>query len=245
LVAESEALCLSCHTAISNLVATAKVKHDALNLDAKCLNCHNPHAASVEHLLTRLPYDQCVGCHGKDGVTDHDHKVLTNMKQLLAENPEQHGPVADKDCSACHLPHGGDNFRLLTKAYPAEFYSPYDPKLYALCFDCHEESMVKEPKTTTLTKFRNGDENLHYVHVNKDERGRTCRACHEVHASKQKHQIREAVPYGHTGYMLKINFTQTANGGTCAKTCHVTRSYTNSVILLQASKAGAEPPKAQ
>jgi predicted CXXCH cytochrome family protein len=245
LVEESGALCLSCHTAISNQMATATVKHDAMTTGAKCLNCHNPHAASVEHLLTRLPYDQCVGCHGQDGVTDHQGRVLTNMKKLLAENPHQHGPVADKDCSACHLPHGGDNFRLLTKAYPAEFYSPYDPKLYALCFDCHEESMIKEPKTITLTKFRNGDENLHYVHVNKDERGRTCRACHEVHASKQDHQIRDAVPYGHTGYLLKINFTQTPTGGTCARTCHVTRSYTNSVVTLEAAKAGAEPPASQ
>lgn len=243
LVMESEALCLSCHTAISNLVATATVKHDALSMDGKCVNCHNPHAANVEHLLTRLPYDLCVGCHGKDGVKDHDGKVLTNMKTLLAENSEHHGPVSDKDCSACHTPHGGNNFRLLIKAYPAEFYSAYDPKLYALCFDCHEESMIKAPKTTTLTKFRNGDENLHYVHVNKDERGRTCRACHEVHAARQKHQIRDAVPYGHSGYMLKINFTQTATGGSCARTCHVTRSYTNSVTALVSQKTAAEPPK--
>ena len=243
LVAESGALCLSCHSAISNLVTNAKVKHDALSVDAKCVNCHNPHAANVEHLLTRLPFDICVGCHGQDGVKDHDGKVLTNMKKLLAENPKQHGPVADKDCSACHTPHGGDNFRLLTKVYPAEFYSPYEPKLYSLCFDCHEESIVKDPKTTTLTKFRNGDQNLHYLHVNKDERGRTCRACHEVHASKQAHQIREAVPYGHTGYMLKVNFTQTPTGGMCAQTCHVTRSYTNSVVALEAPKTAAEPPK--
>lgn len=243
LVAESAALCLSCHTAISNLVTNAKVQHGALSMDAKCVNCHNPHAANVEHLLTRLPFDICVGCHGQDGVKDHAGKALTNMKQLLAENPKQHGPVADKDCSACHTPHGGDNFRLLTKVYPAEFYSPYDPKLYALCFDCHEESIVKDPKTTTLTKFRNGDQNLHYVHVNKDERGRTCRACHEVHASKQAHQIREAVPYGHTGYMLKVNFTQTPTGGMCAQTCHVTRSYTNSVVALVPPKTAAEPPK--
>ena len=245
LVEESGALCLSCHTAISNLVTNVKVKHDALTTDAKCVNCHNPHAANVEHLLTRLPFDLCVGCHGKDGVTDHDGQPLTNMKKLLAENSEQHGPVAGKDCSACHLPHGGDNFRLLTKVYPAQFYSPYEPKLYDLCFDCHEESVVKDPKTTTLTKFRNGDQNLHYVHVNKDERGRTCRACHEVHAAKQKHQIRDAVPYGHTGYLLKVNFTQTPNGGSCAKTCHVTRSYTNSVAVLEPKKTeAAEPPKA-
>ncbi len=243
LVEESGALCLSCHTAISNLVTNAKVKHDALTSDAKCMNCHNPHAANVEHLLIRLPFDLCVGCHGKDGIKDQDGKVLTNMKKLLAENPEQHGPVAGKDCSACHTPHGGNNFRLLTKEYPAQFYSPYDPKLYDLCFDCHEASVVKDPKTTTLTKFRNGDQNLHFVHVNKDERGRTCRACHEVHASKQKHQIRDAVPYGKTGYMLKVNFTQTATGGSCAQTCHLTRSYTNSVVPVAPKKTDTELPK--
>jgi predicted CXXCH cytochrome family protein len=244
LVEESGALCLSCHTAISNLVTNAKVKHDAVSVEHKCVNCHNPHGSNVEHLLSRLPFDLCVGCHGKDGVTDHDGKPLTNMKKLLADNPEQHGPVAGKDCSACHLPHGGDNFRLLGKVYPAQFYSPYDPKLYDLCFDCHEESMVKDPKTTTLTKFRNGDQNLHYVHVNKDERGRTCRACHEVHAAKQKHQIRDAVPYGHTGYLLKVNFTQTPTGGSCERTCHVTRSYTNSVVAVELKKTNtAELPK--
>jgi predicted CXXCH cytochrome family protein len=243
LVDEPSALCFNCHAAISNLVAKAKVKHEALTIDAKCMNCHNPHAANVEHLLSRLPFDLCVGCHGKDGVKDENGKSLTNMKKLLAENPEQHGPVAGKDCSACHNPHGADNFRLLAKEYPAQFYSPYDPKLYDLCFDCHEESMVKDPKTSTLTKFRNGDQNLHFVHVNKDERGRTCRACHEVHAAKQKHQIRDAVPYGPNSYMLKVNFTQTATGGTCARTCHVTRSYTNSVTALEPKKTDASTPK--
>ncbi len=232
LVEDPGTLCLSCHTSISNLVANASVKHDALTTGAKCANCHNPHGANVQHLLNKLPYDLCVGCHGVDGVKDHDGKTLTNMKQLLADNLHQHGPVESKDCSACHLPHGGDHFRLLTKDYPATFYSPYDPKLYDLCFDCHEESMVKDAKTTTLTKFRNGDQNLHFVHVNKDERGRTCRACHEVHASKQPHQIRDAVPYGHTGYLLKVNFTKTDTGGQCAETCHVTRSYTNVIVPL-------------
>jgi hypothetical protein len=86
----------------------------------------------------------------------------------------------------------------------------------------------------TLTRFRNGDQNLHYLHDNKTERGRTCRACHEVHAAKQKHQIRDAVPYGPKGWMLKVNFTQTPTGGSCAKTCYETRSYTNSVAALRA-----------
>jgi len=233
LVEETSALCLSCHTTVSNLMATAKVKHAALTTEAKCANCHNPHGANVEHLLTRLPYDLCVNCHGKDGVKDADGEILANMKKLLEENPQAHGPVASKDCSACHTPHGGENFRLLTLDYPAQFYSAYEPKLYALCFDCHEDSILKDAKTTTLTRFRNGDNNLHYLHVNKSDRGRTCRACHEVHASKQPHQIRDAVPYGPKGWMLKVNFTQTPTGGSCAKTCHETRSYTNSVVAPQ------------
>lgn len=242
LVDDAGALCLSCHTSISNLIAKATVKHDALTTGAKCANCHNPHGANVEHLLTKLPYDLCVGCHGQDGVKDQDGKSLTNIKKLLAENPQHHGPVESKDCSACHIPHGGDHFRLLTKDYPATFYSPYDPKLFDLCFDCHEESIVKDPKTTKLTKFRNGDQNLHYVHVNKDERGRTCRACHEVHASKQPHQIRDAVPYGPKGYMLKVNFTQTPTGGSCAQTCHVTRSYTNVVVTATPPAVATNAP---
>lgn len=237
LVEEASSLCLTCHQAIKALATGAKVKHDALTMEGKCLNCHNPHGANVEHLLTKLAYDLCVNCHARDGVADHDGKPLTNMKALLAANPEQHGPVSSKDCTACHDPHGGDNFRLLSKEYPAQFYSAYDPKLYSLCFDCHEESILAQPRTTTLTQFRNGDQNLHFVHVNKDERGRTCRACHEVHASKQKHQIRDAVPYGSKGWVLKINYTKTPEGGSCEKTCHETRSYTNTIIKVPVSSA--------
>ena len=49
----------------------------------------------------------------------------------------------------------------------------------------------------------------------------------EVHASPNPHQIREAVPYGPKGWLLKVGFEQTPTGGTCARTCHDTKSYTN------------------
>lgn len=241
LVEEAQSLCLSCHEDIKKLATQSPVKHDALTTGDKCVNCHNPHAANVEHLLAKLPYDLCVNCHGKDGVQDHDGRKLTNMKTLLTQNPELHGPVADKDCSACHNPHGGDNFRLLNHEYPAKFYSAFDPKLYALCFECHEETIVTKQETTTLTQFRNGSTNLHFVHVNKAERGRTCRACHEVHASQQKHQIRDGVPYGTKGWILRLNYTRTPTGGSCEKTCHERRSYTNTVASLAAKPAPVDP----
>ena len=226
LLEETGTLCLSCHQRIKE-AAAQPVKHDALTQGDKCVNCHNPHGANVEHLLVQLPMQLCLQCHGKDDVVDHDGKKLTNISKLLADNPHQHGPVAAQDCSACHMPHGGANFRLLTNAYPAAFYSAYDARNYALCFGCHDENAFTEPQTEVLTQFRNGSKNLHYIHVNKSTTGRTCRACHEVHASAQEHQIRDAVPYGPNRWMLKINFTRTETGGSCAKTCHSSANVTD------------------
>jgi hypothetical protein len=133
--------------------------------------------------------------------------------------------VKAKDCSACHLPHGGENFRLLVSAYPPTFYAPYDPANYALCFGCHNEKVVSAAETRTLTNFRDGSRNLHHLHVNKADRGRTCRSCHEVHASRQARHLRDGVPYGPKGWVLKVGYTKTANGGQCAKTCHDLKTY--------------------
>lgn len=234
--------CMGCHQDVRAAAERSKVKHGALTSGRKCANCHNPHGANVEKLLTSLPYDQCVACHSVDGMKDWNGLKLTNFKKLLAENPEKHGPVEGKDCSACHKPHGGDNFRLLVEEYPPTFYAPYDLKNYALCYGCHDEKVVSERESTTLTSFRDGSRNLHYVHVNKLERGRTCRACHEVHASKQDHHIREGVPYGQRGWMLKINFTKTPTGGSCVRACHGgTKSYVNRTLPGEAkSKRGAQ-----
>lgn len=230
LVEEPLGLCLSCHEQIRNLAIQSAVKHDAVMQGAKCGNCHNPHGANVEHLLVRLSYNLCITCHGRDDLLDQDGRKLTNIRKLLAENPKHHGPVAAQDCSACHNPHGYRNFRLLTTEYPATFYSPYDPKLYALCFECHDSRVAAEPETTTLTQFRDGRRNLHYVHVHKAERGRTCRACHEVHASQKPHQLREGVPYGSKGWILKLNYVDTPTGGSCEKTCHSKYTYNNSAM---------------
>jgi predicted CXXCH cytochrome family protein len=227
LVAEMSAMCFGCHGDIQTAAEKSKVKHAALATGAKCAACHDPHASNVRKLLVQLPFDLCVSCHSQDGISDGHGGTLTNFKKWLDENKQWHAPVKAKDCSACHQAHGSDHFRLLVSSYPAEFYSPYDRKNYALCFTCHTESIVSEPETTTLTRFRDGSRNLHYVHVNKVERGRTCRACHEVHASKQGHQLRDGVPYGPSGWILRLNYTKTATGGSCAKTCHETQTYDN------------------
>lgn len=221
------ALCSGCHEEVRQVADQAKVPHQAVTTGKVCLNCHNPHGSSVKPLLIQLPFDLCLGCHDKGDLKDPAGKPLQNVRQWLSANRVWHGPVAKKDCSACHLPHGGDNFRLLKKVYPQEFYAPYSPAAYALCFSCHEEPAFSTQHTTTLTSFRNGDVNLHYVHLQQNGRGRTCRACHEIHASSQDHHIRDGVPYGSSGWILKLHYRKTDTGGSCEKTCHQERSYDN------------------
>jgi predicted CXXCH cytochrome family protein len=231
-----QSTCFSCHVGIRRTSEEMPVKHDALTQGRRCLNCHNPHASNVEKLLTALPYDQCVSCHSREGLRDDKGVLLTNFKALLETNEVKHAPVASKDCSACHKVHGGEFFRMLVAEYPAKFYAPYDLANYALCYGCHNDKVVSEAETTTLTNFRDGARNLHFVHVNKPDRGRTCRACHEVHASQQPHQIREAVPYGPKGWMLKVGYEQTPTGGSCARTCHDTKPYVNKAPSSSPSK---------
>jgi predicted CXXCH cytochrome family protein len=226
-------MCTKCHVGIKKQLANGKVQHDAVTKDKKCSNCHNPHAANVQALLIRLPFDLCVNCHSKDGMVSDDGKQMTNYKKWLGENNVWHVPVKSKDCSACHRTHAGDHFRLLKAAYPAEFYAPYEKKNYALCYGCHNEKVVSAEETTTLTGFRDGSKNLHFVHVNR-ERGRTCRACHEVHAAKQEYRIREGVPYGPSGWILKTGFTKLPTGGQCEKTCHDTKVYNNKILTSSA-----------
>jgi len=225
LLAGTVDLCLSCHDDIGATVAGSAVQHDVVTTGRACLTCHTPHASNVEMQLTALPYDLCVDCHGANDMVDDQGGTLTNLRDLIATAHMSHGPVENKDCSACHLTHGGDNFRMLQSDYPDKFYAGYDATNYDLCFSCHENDVFESEFTTTLTGFRDGDRNLHFIHVNKERRGRTCRACHEVHASPQAHMIRDSVPYGSSGWELKINYTKTDTGGSCAKTCHPTKPY--------------------
>lgn len=237
LLDEAGNLCMGCHDKIKDEATKSEHRHDAVTKGDKCLGCHNPHSSNVEKLLKKLAFDLCIDCHGKDGLLDDKGRKLTNFKKLLAENPVHHSPVGSKDCSACHKVHGSPNFRLLTLYYPAEFYAPYDPKNYALCFDCHQDDLVKTKETTSLTGFRDGSRNLHFLHVNKDEKGRTCRACHEVHASKQPYQVRDGVPYGKKAWMLRLHYNKKNDGGSCEKTCHSTKPYKNASAKAAAPSA--------
>ena len=221
LKAAGPALCGTCHTAVVQQAANAAVKHAAASDARACLNCHDPHKANQRPQLRSDVMTLCLGCHNQpvnaNGVT------LANMRQVLADNPDHHGPIRDRNCAGCHQPHGSERFRLLKSEYPKEFYAPFRTENFALCFTCHDPALVRDERTTRLTDFRNGDRNLHFVHVNQSPKGRTCRACHETHASTLPSHIRTAVPFGK--WQLPVNYKKAQTGGSCSPGCHVPRSY--------------------
>jgi predicted CXXCH cytochrome family protein len=214
-------LCFSCHADKKDQTQNAKVKHRGLITGEKCLACHDPHFSDNAKQLIMEPMELCMNCHSQ--AYDRRGARLANMAEILENNTSKHGPILEKDCSGCHDPHGSDNFRILRANFPPLFYSGYDPQNYELCFMCHEQDLAAEEATSTMTGFRNGEQNLHFVHVNKKVKGRTCRACHDAHATNNPRHIRDDVPFGN--WSLSVGFSKTAAGGQCLPGCHQMFAY--------------------
>ncbi len=177
-------------------------------LKGECTTCHSPHYSQIRYLLLDKIDTLCYACHKESS--------------LWKERRYQHGPVMHGNCSACHNPHGSDNAFILRLSFPHKFYTAYEKGKYSLCFLCHKELLVTVEKTETITNFRNGEINLHRLHVYQ-KKGRTCRACHDVHASDQEGRIRDEFPFGSVKIQLKYSKTKT--GGSCISGCHKERSY--------------------
>jgi predicted CXXCH cytochrome family protein len=217
-------LCLGCHEPIKQQVGTAKIEHKAWTMDHYCANCHDPHAAKLDYLLRRDSRSLCLHCHDRE--LQSGDTAIANIGALLARSSDIHGPIRDGNCMACHSEvHGGSSRRRLKEEFASDFYVPFVADRYALCFLCHEEHLVDEARGAAFTDFRNGDRNLHFVHVNRQTKGRSCRACHDVHASGQPAHLAERVAFGAGGWQMPLRFARTSTGGSCQPGCHTPQSY--------------------
>ncbi|OPL10722.1 MAG: hypothetical protein AVO38_13760 [delta proteobacterium ML8_D] len=221
LTEEMPDICISCHDEIGRRYKKVKTRHSALFIKRKCGNCHVSHFSDTDNLnKSATEMDLCLTCHGEDDYSKSD--ALRNIKKELEGKAYIHGPIEENKCAVCHDPHGSDNFRLLSGSYPATFYAYYEKDTYEFCLKCHEKILLF-PDTSIYTNFRNGKQNLHYLHVAR-RKGRTCRTCHEPHASNWPKLINDkGASFG--SWRIPIRFVLTENGGSCAPGCHGSKDY--------------------
>lgn len=235
--------CASCHPFVDEQARNAAVQHEAVTDDRSCANCHDPHGSSHPALLDQRENELCLACHNQTLKTP-DGRRIENIQPVL-QRAFLHGPVRDGDCGACHDVHGAPYTDLLTERFPETFYTAFDLQKYELCFSCHEADLVLHERTDRLTGFRDGDLNLHYVHVHREERGRTCRTCHAVHGSDQPRHMAQAVPFQGSDWMMPIEFERTDTGGRCAPGCHEPMHYNRDLPSGQAPSADPTDQKGQ
>lgn len=192
---------------------------------------------SAADLIDPREYEVCFKCHSSWTTLPAgrpDLAILTNPN-----NPSHHpiqgtGKNANIDpaafvngwswdstvyCSDCHGsddalvrgPHGSINQYLLRS--PAS----------ELCFSCHRWEVYADPLASAATeqasRFNLPDNRGHAYHVG--SQNVPCSSCHVTHGSTTQPALIA------TGRNPGITiYTQTAAGGTCTPTCHVSRTYT-------------------
>jgi predicted CXXCH cytochrome family protein len=237
-----EELCFKCHADVEKQMADVKSPHGAVLSGHRCANCHDPHAEGRPYLLRDELRNLCLHCHDKP-LKAFDGRTIPDMRSAVRDRKSLHGPVQGGQCNACHEVHGSSNVKLLKKYFPPQFYQAFDLANYALCFECHSKAIVLEKETSTLTNFRDGTRNLHYVHVNRPEKGRTCRTCHEIHGSSLPRHIANAVPFEGGGWSMPIRFEETSDGGRCSPGCHKPFAYSRVRQPLALTRPSAEKPR--
>lgn len=196
-------ICLECHPQIQDYGYL-----HAPVAAGDCNPCHSPHGEKKSNYLIANGKNICYSCHDR---------VFTTAALFF------HGDIQKENCKNCHTTHGSDFPHLLRAAYSTDYFNSFRPETYELCFKCHKIDLLLDPTTSFNTKFRNGSANLHYLHVNRENQGRACKFCHEIHASNQPHLIKETVSFG--GWSMPINYQPSENGGSCTPGCHKRQSY--------------------
>ena len=185
-----------------------------------CYKCHRS-KVNAPKVHDALAGNECAPCHRTTG-GDHqkDHKLYAvkdrsaqlcwECHESVANQKSVHPIITDEGCLGCHAPHNSPVNKLLRVKVPA------------LCFQCHDRSLIEERETSKATNFRDGRQNLHYLHAG-EKNAIPCLACHDAHASAQLHLIRTKGTNGKDA--VTLTYSTTEKGGNCAASCHDTLGY--------------------
>lgn len=212
-------LCYTCHDDIASQVKTLPSVHGAINEKNSCMDCHEPHASMHEGMLNEWEKTLCYRCHGAESVVSNKH--IKNIEKRMKEMKYVHAPALE-ECSHCHFSHASEHNYLLTASFPRTNYAIGTTTAFGLCFDCHDADVLNKEKTTTATNFRDGEINMHYLHISKNKK-RNCNTCHDMHGSNHPHIIADKVSFGK--WQMPINYEPDEKGGSCLPGCHQKLAY--------------------
>lgn len=179
----------------------------------------------------------CLSCHDK-AMDAKGGRRVADMASVLNKASMVHGAITMGECTACHGVHGGEHERLLREGAANVIMGGYDVRNYALCFSCHDPDLA-EPGG--VTAFRDGRTNLHSTHLKNGGRGRSCAACHSVHASDAPRLIAKNVNYEGSTWSMAMGFSLTTDGGRCASACHEAMSYSRAPGGARSGYGGGAP----
>jgi len=216
-------LCVTCHDdkLPGDGTAVASV-HEIIRRDRSCVACHSPHFSPNRGLLAKASPELCFSCHDREITTGRG--TIRDIATAVRQAQYAHDPVTS-GCDGCHEPHFSVNGRLLTGRNATDYYVSYSEDAFGLCFQCHDAAAFTSEKVIAETGFRDSNRNLHFVHVNKERKGRNCFFCHDVHGAAHEHLIRDTVRFG--TWDLPLNYQATPTGGACTPGCHKMFRYEN------------------
>lgn len=208
-------LCLECHDDIKKKM-TLKSTHKDM-ADMGCIICHDPHQSERKFHLKEINIARiCLKCHKKLG-------------NSIINSTYVHRPIKDGRCEGCHNPHPSGCPSFLKNCHNEEpdiWGGPPNSSYISSCWGCHQRETILDNRTL-LTGFRNGDLNLHYLHVveKRPRAGHPCKRCHQKHASNTPSLIRDDVSMDRGVWTYPVEYSQTIDGGSCVIECHRELGY--------------------
>jgi len=217
-------ICFNCHDDFQVNMDSSRFVHGPVRDSISCVNCHNPHSSDQQRLLIDGTNNLCLRCHNKTIIKDSIR--ISNINQLLSDAKSVHAPVESGECVTCHNPHFAEQRSLLIGFFPSEQYVNATLENFEICFLCHDSDIIDSQMTEFGTNFRDGNRNLHFVHINGDK-GRNCTVCHDMHGAANDRLIIDRLRFGK--WEMKIIFDTNENGGTCLTGCHSERKYDRTI----------------
>ena len=160
LLAKKQAeLCYGCHEPV-RAQFSMPVKHRVNEGVVQCTDCHNPHGNFAPSWGTGTGSNLVTASH------DNEEPCLKCHVDKRGPFVFEHASVRVEGCTACHVPHGSTNAKLLKR-----------PVVFTVCLECHNGA-------GTFGRENLGVFSLDFTHNMLDPRYQQCTQCHvKIHGS--------------------------------------------------------------